>query len=465
MDIPENITWRLEQLDISYCIEDIDADLLAYSLTQAPQQNARMVHATFLQVGQDHVMAMFGEDSLCIPDQIGEHLGKKIRPATTDFEDHFLEAKGLQCLLAIPQLVDYQVVVDQRLLEVPQLYLYSGTHNRFIVLDAAQFEKLTADSLRIPFTVPLLEIKQQMTHPEQDMEGLHAAIRKYTRLSIQKRLTDTLGIPPLSTTARQIIKLNASSNASADQLIALVRLEPSLAAQVVSWAASPYYSAPGTVSSIKDAVVRVLGYDLVMNLAIGLVMGKLLDVPREYPGGITNFWRQSVYCALLMEKLNRHLPKDRHGKPGLAYLAGLLNNFGYIVLAHVFPTYFLPLSHSLQSNRHVSHIYVEHYLLGVCREQISSQLLQAWGVPEEVTVALRYQSDETYVGEHHLYANLCLVSKGLLAARGMGENTAEFIPARIYQQLGLQPMDAEMALQELFESADQIDAMISIFPS
>ena len=469
MKISANLVSHLEQLDVSFCIDEIDSALLSCSLKNRKNRNTKIVYSTLLQSDEEHFIAIFSEDTLFNPELISEHLGKIVRAAPADLYARMLESRGgvrgLEGLLAIQQSVDCKIVVDSNLLEAQQLYLYSGTDNCFLVVDIVQFEKLISGSLHLPFTIPLIEIKRGIAQPEHDADSLNQAIRKYTSLSIQRLLTDTLRIPPLPTNASKIIKLSANSNASAEQLIAIVELDPSLAAQVISWAASPYYSVPGVVDSIKDAIVRVLGYDLVMNLALGLAMGRLLGVPKEASASIGDFWRQSVYCALLMEKLNRKLPAKQRGGSGLTYLVGLLNNFGYLVLLHAFPTYFSTLSQYLEPNRHLSHVYVEHYLLGICREQISSQLLQVWGLPEEVFTALRYQSDDTYVGDHHRYANLCLVSKGLLATRGVGAGATEFIPARVYQQLGLQPTDAEAALAEIFESEDQIDAMTSVFSS
>ena len=51
--------------------------------------------------------------------------------------------------------------------------------------------------------------------------------------------------------------VRGSKLVSAD-LADVVETDPSLAAQVVSWAASPYYAAPGKIRSVEDAIGRVL---------------------------------------------------------------------------------------------------------------------------------------------------------------------------------------------------------------
>ena len=49
--------------------------------------------------------------------------------------------------------------------------------------------------------------------------------------------------------------------------------DPALAAQVVVGRPRPT-AAPGKIRSVEDAIVRVLGFDLVINLALGLALGR-----------------------------------------------------------------------------------------------------------------------------------------------------------------------------------------------
>jgi len=78
---------------------------------------------------------------------------------------------------------------------------------------------------------------------------------------------------------------------------------------VVSWASSPYYAAPGKVKSIQDAIVRVLGFDLVMNLALGLALGKTMRLPKEGRYGYRNYWLQAVHGAAMVKACARPCPR------------------------------------------------------------------------------------------------------------------------------------------------------------
>ena len=52
----------------------------------------------------------------------------------------------------------------------------------------------------------------------------------------------------------------------------------------------------------------------------------------------TSRFGSKVFTALrLMAELCRAIPVDKRPTQGIAYLCGLLHNFGYLVLGHVFP--------------------------------------------------------------------------------------------------------------------------------
>ena len=74
-----------------------------------------------------------------------------------------------------------------------------------------------------------------------------------------------------------------------------------------------------------------------INLALGLALGKTLSLPKDHPQQATPYWQQAIYTAAVIEGLTRAMPRAQRPEAGLTYLAGLLHNFGYLLLAHVFP--------------------------------------------------------------------------------------------------------------------------------
>ena len=232
---------------------------------------------------------------------------------------------------------------------------------------------------------------------------------------IEQRLGKTLEIPPLSLTAQKILQLNANPNAHLDQLTAIIEADPALAAQVMSWASSPLYANQCKINSIEDAIVRALGFDLVMNLALGLALGKKFALSQQMQDeGITH-WKQALYTASLIEGLVRQMPPLARPEPGLAYLTGLLHNFGFLLLAYLFPPYFgmIRQQQHEQPERKPQDIDLE--LLGMTRDDICATLMHLWNMPEELVTTTAEQHTPDYSGPHATYVKLLQLSALLLA--------------------------------------------------
>lgn len=303
-------------------------------------------------------------------------------------------------------------------------------------------------------TVADSQLRHKLPEPDQDKVQIRHSIQNFTTLRIRQRLEETLEIPPLSPTAERILQLRANPHASANELTAIVESDPSLAAQVVSWASSPYYAAPGRVASVRDAIVRVLGFELVSNLAVGLVLSKSLAIPADRGDGIPPYWGQAVYCSMGVETLMRLLPPAQRPRQGLMYLTGLLHNFGYLVLAHTFPPHFSSIRRHIQANPTISHIAVEYHILGISREQIGAWLLQAWRMPEEVVAGVRHQHDPDYAGTHAVYPNLIYMAQRLLHEHGIGDAPSDAIPDELFSRYGLRATVCREAIGQLVQSRE-----------
>lgn len=242
-----------------------------------------------------------------------------------------------------------------------------------------------------------------------------ADIALLTVRRIEQRLGKPLEIPPLSLTAQKILQLRANPNIHIDELTAVIETDPALAAQVMSWAASPLYAAPCKICSIEDAITRVLGFDLVMNLALGLALGKKFSLPHTFRQDNIDYWKHALYSATLIEGLVRQMPAAARPEAGLAYLAGLLHNFGYLLLAQLFPSYFSLIQQYQADHPEALPQEADQHLLGITREAICTSLMQIWGMPAELKVAVSEQNNPDYSGEHATYAHLVQLAALLLA--------------------------------------------------
>ncbi len=58
------------------------------------------------------------------------------------------------------------------------------------------------------------------------------------------------------------------------ELTRIIETDPSIAARIMGWANSSFHNAKPQAKSIEDAVVRILGADTAMSMALGIAIGK-----------------------------------------------------------------------------------------------------------------------------------------------------------------------------------------------
>ncbi len=232
---------------------------------------------------------------------------------------------------------------------------------------------------------------------------------------VEQRIEQVYELPPMPDLARRILALRADSNAGVQQLARIVQLDPSLAAQVIRYASSSYYGYRGRITNISEAIARVLGYDMVLNLALGLAAGRSFRLPDDGPLGLKSFWEHAVCCAILVQKLGAVLPAARRPSAGLCYLCGLLHDFGILLLGHLFPPEFKLLNNMARANPDRSISELESRLLGMGQARdfltmgharVGAWLMQAWRMPEELHITLLEHHNPDYRGAFEVLVHL-----------------------------------------------------------
>ncbi len=450
---PSVIRLLLEKLGVAY-----------REVPEQPQlPAAAKVQAILLDDEVGALMVLFPQSQLLDLKHLTELTGRRLVAVPLARLKQMLDKHGLKSLPAIPALTSSPCLYEGDLLKADKLLVQSGQPGLWLEFDRDEFRKLLSRASAGSFGEPIQAIRPNLDRPHDDREEITQAVQAFTARRIQQRLEQTIEIPPLTDTAQKIVKLRADPNASIDDITSVVETDPALAAQVVSWAASPYYASPGKIRSVEDAIVRVLGFDLVINLALGLALGKTVSLPKDQPQQATPYWRQSIYTAAVIEGLARAMPRGERPEVGLTYLAGLLHNFGYLLLAHVFPPHFSLICRHLEVNPHLCHTYVEQHLLGISREQIGAWLMGLWDMPPELTTALRFQHDPSYNGEHAVFPNLLCLALRLLRSRGIGAGPEAPISDELLERVGLSREKAHAVVDKVLQAEALLRELASQF--
>ncbi|WP_028886521.1 aminoacyl-tRNA deacylase and HDOD domain-containing protein [Teredinibacter turnerae] len=454
MSLPASIQEMLDTQKVNYNIAPMDRS--GHPLGSSQMQNICVVQSVLLQDAHGRVQVLLPAGSLVDLESLSRHTERNFEGVNLDDVRPLLQQQQLSCVPALPRWQSMPTVVDERLVQASTLWLESGTGTNMLELSRADFQSIIATSEVLPCALdaPVLSFDG-----DKEEAQILDSVKRFTQKRVKQRLDETLELPPLPETAQRIIKLRADPNADISDLANIVEIDPSLAAQVVSWAASPYYSAPGRIKSVHDAIVRVLGFDMVLNLALGLSLGKTVNMQVLAPQQIARYWRDAVYSAAAVEGLVTSIERPFRPGFGMAYLSGLLSNFGYLILADVFPPYFTSIERMAKANSHVPSACVEQHQLGMTGNQIAAWLMDNWNMPEEVVIALRHLHNPNYQGEHAVYSKLVGLAQQMLANAGFGNRLTRPITDHAFAELHLDPETARITVENILEAGDDLDAI------
>lgn len=268
-------------------------------------------------------------------------------------------------------------------------------------------------------------------------------------LDMRQAVSRIKALPPLPGTAAQIVQLISDPNADADRLAGIVERDPLLTAQIIRWASSALYGYRGQVTTVKDAIVRVLGYNFVLDMALSLSVLAPLKAPKEGVIGTRMFWIHAFSSARLMERLSALLAPGTLPSQQELFLVGLIHNIGFPLLGHQFPDEFKHLNTLIDANPNLSIFNLESFAFGVNHAELGTWLMNAWSMPKVVAEVVYHHHNPFYRGDHYILNLLAFVSDCLLGQLGIGDAANQPCPDSVWEALQIDPAQAHQVVEDL----------------
>jgi HD-like signal output (HDOD) protein len=169
-----------------------------------------------------------------------------------------------------------------------------------------------------------------------------------------------------------------------DQVVRLVSRDESVAAQCVRMTNSAMFGRRRLVETVHEAVIG-LGLWRVSDIVFSCTLPKAFD---PFPKAIdrTVFWRHSLGCALVSQRLARLVRSHSAEK---AYLAGLLHDLGILVNAMLLPEQTQAIF-ALATGRSIPLDEAEKEILGFTHSESGRILGQAWKLSPDINTVLEF---------------------------------------------------------------------------
>ncbi|SIQ83403.1 aminoacyl-tRNA deacylase and HDOD domain-containing protein [Marinobacterium stanieri] len=432
---------------------------MSLGVSVQPLIDTSAIRLVLLHDRDGKLLALLPGEQMLDLTRLAQLTGRDLQPVKGEDAKRFFAQPGMQTAAGLEKLLALPLALDSGCPEGAVSGYEPHTGWSFQLTGLPAHEQVVKGTFALPPQEP-----HKAAAGAADEVVITRAVEKFTSLRVKQRLEDTLSLPGLSESMQLIVKLRSDPSAGVDDLVPVIKRDPSLSAQVMGWASSPYYAAPGKVRSIEDAIIRVLGFDLVVNLALGVAMGQVLKLPDDTPRGAVSYWDQAIYTATLAEMLAQRSTLEPRPRPGIAYLGGLLHNFGYLVLGHLFPPHFSRLSRYIEANPHLEQRLIEQEVLHVTREQVGGWLLDSWKLPSEVCTGVRYQQEPELANEEErIYAQLIYQSSRLLRSRGLSDGPHTDCPEGWPEALGLTPEQVQQSLDEICAQTESLAELSGMF--
>ncbi|ERP31961.1 HDOD domain-containing protein [Chitinivibrio alkaliphilus] len=300
---------------------------------------------------------------------------------------------------------------------------------------------------------------------EDNTRIMNRATPPVQRIEIMvKRIGDLLAFP---FTIAKVMQVTQSETTGAKDLAKAIEADPVVVSNILKVSNSVAYGRSGRrISSIRDAIVR-LGFDETKHIAISLsVMNLFSDEDRSIGFSREHFWFHSLATAIIAAKIAR---KSGLSPPDTAFIAGLMHDFGIILLDEFFPAYLL-YSLEVTNQQGDSFIAVQNALWGMSHIDVVVQLFHSWNLPEEIIETIKYAEHFASYEKKGAPANTHLVqiigiSEVIAKSKAFGRECDEFVssvPNEILESLKIPVKITESFFQSITDEIDLFSTYLSI---
>lgn len=206
-------------------------------------------------------------------------------------------------------------------------------------------------------------------------------------------------LPPLPHIAQMVLEEVSKEDVNINQLSRVIERDPGLLARIIGIANSAFYGCPDKIYTVADAIIKVLGLNLVKSLALGIVLNGPLSTARCKGFQLDQYWFASMHTAFLAKQLSATIAWEDEGVKDHIYLCGLLHNLGLLVLVYCFPKQMEEVFVLAGEDEGRDLFAIERDILGITHAEAGGLLARKWNLPADVARVMEHHHDDGYRGE------------------------------------------------------------------
>ena len=273
-------------------------------------------------------------------------------------------------------------------------------------------------------------------------------------------------LPDLPQIANKILRLIKQGSTEVEELVKIIVSHEIINDQILNYAKLPFLAKDKSINTIHDVINHSLGFDKVSQIALGMAATRNFNINKDHNVYLSNFWRHALCCATLAGQLAHHVDKKYSIDPAVAYMVGLFHNFGFLLLAQLFPPEFKLLNKWLNLHPTTPIVSLEKRLLGMGKAQhilrgghakLGAWLLRHWELPEQSWVVAKEHHNPTYQGKYSAYVHLIWITNRILRQHKIGDGLPGEISSAEMGFLNLEPQALEQIVSQIMSDSTELE--------
>jgi putative nucleotidyltransferase with HDIG domain len=210
------------------------------------------------------------------------------------------------------------------------------------------------------------------------------------KTNISELVRDVGNLVTLPDVFIRINQLVENPNSTMADIARVASQDPSFTVRLLRVANSSFYGFSSTIDTVQKAV-SIIGTSQIRSLALATSVASAFEGLPNTLVSMENFWRHSLYCALVARILAK---QARKCDPDALFTAALLHDIGELVIFNRLPQQAKEaLLLVLDSADELPIYQAESQVMGFDHAQVGGELARQWKLPKMLEECIEYHHD------------------------------------------------------------------------
>lgn len=283
----------------------------------------------------------------------------------------------------------------------------------------------------------------------------------HSPIDLKRAISRLDSLPAMPIIAQKLLALKLDTDQDEQQMQLLIAQDPLISARIIGLANSPLIGTSRKINTVRDASL-LLGLKRVRSVATGIALMSQMSQPVGRLN-IHALWEHNMGIAFAMLAITHAMPARIRPNDDLTFLAGMLHDVGYSVLAHldVERSDELQVRMVIESGR--LSLAIEREIIEVGHDELGAELAHHWNLPEEIVDAIRFHHSPENSDLARPLARIINLAEKILPPFGFHEHIDTTTTPDDWNALCIDPERAGEISEYVAEQAEQASQFANSF--